>query len=356
MPDWSRQLAMDVERQARVMSSRISELRDGDPVHASYRVTDTHIGHGRNGRAYLRLQLSDETNVVQAMMWDVADPEEITVKAGDWITVEGRVQVYRESLQIVVRRIEGCPPAIGAQGLQRTSGLPTATRQSVQPHEISGRVLPKPRQPSRSPEERLIYAIEQCLSCGRPAKVNFSIPRHEIITKALHRFVYDPAYTGTALPIVFRDASEPPPFPFGCLDGAATHQVPSNRVIYAGLMSMRHPELDYLVDLYVTRNQELAKEAAMADEERLAFERTMSLLSAPELDEGGEIRVLHTGLEPMIVGFYRAVVHVLHDRATRNLAIRSMFYRDPGSESDTALTPRSPGALLENYEESLLWW
>jgi hypothetical protein len=214
------------------------------------------------------------------------------------------------------------------------------------------------RQAQGSEEERLLHDMEWCLRERKPAAVNLSVPRHAAITRALRKLVYDDVkYEGMELPIVFKDGSQPPAFPVGCLAELKPYDAPQHRIIYAGLMSMRHPEMDYLVDLYVTRNQELAKEATMADEEALAFERTVALLDITEFDDGAEVRVLHTGLEPMVVGFYRGVVEILRrreKRKLRNLVIRSMFYMR--EQSSPPFDAGSPGADLSNYDGNLLWW
>lgn len=239
-------------------------------------------------------------------------------------------------------RLPFSPPT---RRIARPKGEPSSTENRPRPQQAGA---------YRSEEERLIYVMEQCLRKGWPTVVNLSVPRHAAITRSLRKFVYDAEFKGCELPVVFKDGSRPPAFPVGCLSEPEPFETSQDRVIYAGLMSMRHPELDYLVDFYVTRNQELVREASMADEEQLAFERTVALLDVRELDDGAEVRVLHTGLEPMVVGFYRGVVDILARRKTRNLVIRSMLYH--GKKSAGPFHPGSPGADLSKYDRSLLWW
>jgi hypothetical protein len=123
-------------------------------------------------------------------------------------------------------------------------------------------------------------------------------------------------------------------------------------------MSFRHPELDYLVDLYITRNRELASEAAMADEEALAFDRTVEFFEDPSFDRGGVVYACHTGLEPMVVGFYRGVVQTLRTRVQkglpRALSVVPLLYGH--EKTDPPFSPQSRGALLESYDQIEPWW
>jgi len=206
-------------------------------------------------------------------------------------------------------------------------------------------------------QKTLAKEILSCLEVGNPREVNLSIPRHATTTPVLRRFVYDSACRGRTLPIVFRDNSHPTPFPLGSLEaGEATPLVTAN--LFVGLMSFRHPELDYLVDLYITRNRELAEQASQADEEALAFTRTTEFFEDPAFDRGCVVYACHTGLEPMVVGFYRGVVHTLQQRSKRglprNLAVVPLIFR--GNTEEHSFTPASPGARLESYEQIEPWW
>lgn len=206
--------------------------------------------------------------------------------------------------------------------------------------------------------EALKRAIRNCLNRGVPHVINLSLPRHTVTTPVLRDFVYDRRYAGRSIPIVFSDGSSPPPFPVGCLEDGEPPALPSDRTLHVGLMSFRHPELDYLVDLYVTRNTELADEPTMADEEQLSFDRTIELFRDPALDEGGEICAFHTGLEPMVVGFYRGIVRVLQDRRARGLprtlVVRPCLYAGP--RDDGPFDCDSPGAKIESYDRGSPWW
>lgn len=197
---------------------------------------------------------------------------------------------------------------------------------------------------------RLVNEMRQCVERGNPAKVNLSVPKHAVIALSLWEMAHDQALSGKTLPIVFSDGSVPALFPLGAL---IKRKTPEGSPLFArvGLMSFRHPELDYLVDLYVCRNLELAKSASMAAEEALSFERTVATFDVKDIEEGGIVEVFHTGLEPMVAGFYRGVVEVLRRRRARSLPkpliFRPLVY--PTKGDTTALTPASPGAQRDNY-------
>jgi hypothetical protein len=177
--------------------------------------------------------------------------------------------------------------------------------------------------------------------------------------RAFRSLVYDPTLSKTTLPLVFKDGSIPVPFPVGCW--AEPGEPPqSPKALRVGLMSYRHPEMDYLIDLYVTRNKELADEVSMANEENVSFERTIEMFLDPVLNDGGEIIVLHTGLEPMVIGFYRGVVHVLRKREEsglpRRLVFRPALFQKQTGDGEGRLSPKSRGAKIEDYDFTEAWW
>ena len=125
----------------------------------------------------------------------------------------------------------------------------------------------------------LATLIRRCLTEGRPPEVNLSIPRHTVSAPVLRQFVYDPGFHGRAIPIIYRDGSRSAePFPIGCLasDGEPPNH-PDDLVVKLGMSSGRHPDMDYLVDLYLTRNKDLNDEPSMAAEEKFGpFTRALN--------------------------------------------------------------------------------
>lgn len=212
----------------------------------------------------------------------------------------------------------------------------------------------------RHEHEVLHDEIVRHLATGVPSEINLSLPRHGVATPVLRRCVYDHALAGQAVRMNFLDGSRVRSgFAVGCLTlsepGPLAQKEPLLRI---GLMSFRHPELDYLVDLYVTRNRELAEQPSMADEEQLAFARTAAFLRDASFKNGGDIWAYHTGLEPMVIGFYRGVVQVLRERAQqklpRTLVIRPFVYQ--GHKDKGPFDRQSPGAQHQSYKAFDPWW
>jgi hypothetical protein len=206
--------------------------------------------------------------------------------------------------------------------------------------------------------------IEKSLGSSPPTPTNLTQFDHIAITLALRSFVYDRGYLDKEIPVIFMDDSVPPPFPIGCLPpGDLVHPLQDLPLVRLGLMSCRHPELDYLVDLYVTQNRQINQEASMADQEELSFQRMVEMLNDPALDDGGIIELYHTGLEPMVVGCYRGVVHTLKKRIAqgmpRSLVFCPLFYNPPKDEKnggDKGFSRLSPGAKFESYLGGEPWF
>ena len=209
-------------------------------------------------------------------------------------------------------------------------------------------------------QQRTILArqIHACLTKGTPPDFNLSIPRHSITAPVLRRFAYDEAFRGRSIPVVFQDTSKSEPFPIGCL--TANQSAPkTGEVVKLGLSSFRHPDLEYLIDLYFARNRDLNDESSMAGVEALTCRRAVEMLSDPALRDGGQVWVFHTGLEPMVVGFYRGVVTVLQERKRRGLprtlVITPWLYALDHSDTKN-IGPETPGAKLESYVQADPWW
>ena len=203
---------------------------------------------------------------------------------------------------------------------------------------------------------KLLREMRSAITSGEPAAVNLSIPKHTATAYCLRQLAYDPSLKGRFLPVVFNDGAKPSPFPTGILENGHAASEPG-AVLRVGLMSFRHPELDYLVDLYVCRNLEIARLSATAEVEEYAFRRALETLGAPEMNRDIVVEVYHTGLEPMVVGFYRGVTEVLRRRAAagkaRNLVIRPRLFA--GEATHENLTPGSPGANPGNYIRCIDW-
>ncbi len=131
------------------------------------------------------------------------------------------------------------------------------------------------------------------------------------------------------LRIAYSDGSEGKTFPILYL---FEKQRPTGLpVIKAGLMSMRHSEsLDTLVDVYLLRNKEIDGRDTYAEQDTMSYERMLQFLEdLLRLKDKFELHLYHTGLEPAVVGSYRAVVEILHKYHNR-LVVVPVFIRKDG--------------------------
>ena len=140
--------------------------------------------------------------------------------------------------------------------------------------------------------------------------VNFNRFKHRWIVEALHRLVFNRSNESVRdrkIRVTFSDGSETWPFPVGCLNLSDPPNA-SDPVLRVGLNSGRHPEMDRFVEVYLFRNADIATLETISDQEQYAFQQGMAFLQNPEWKDGGTVELHQTGLEPLIIGFYRAVV------------------------------------------------
>ena len=164
-------------------------------------------------------------------------------------------------------------------------------------------------------EQEIMNAVHQ------KTPLNFSRFKHRWIVDALHSVVFNPLNSSEGNESVrsaFADGTESRPFPIGCLTPSPPPH-PSTPVVRIGLNSGRHPEMDQFVDLYLFRNAEISDLRTIAEQEQYAFQKGKEFLQNPRWRGGGIVQMYQTGLEPLIVGFYRAVVIVSLNRKKNGL-------------------------------------
>ena len=125
---------------------------------------------------------------------------------------------------------------------------------------------------------------------------------------------------------MYRDGSQAAPFPLGMIP--MSEDVPGGLdELRVALMSMRHPEMDSVVDACVLRNRDISIARPAAETDEVATRRAAVQLAAiislgPRL-----LRVYQTGLEPANVGFYRALTQLLTGGG-RGLVVVPMYFAD----------------------------
>jgi 3'-5' exoribonuclease len=91
--------------------STIAELAEDRVVEGVYAVARKRRLRTRNGSAYLALELVDPSGCIEGRVWNDVDLLDARFGEGDAVRVLGRVERYRDRLQLDVRSIESAPDA-----------------------------------------------------------------------------------------------------------------------------------------------------------------------------------------------------------------------------------------------------
>lgn len=84
----------------------VRNLRDKDNVDSPFLVKNKTVGVGKNGRAFMGLQLGDSTGAIDARVWDRVDELSQEFEVGDIIKVKGLVQLFQNRKQLIVHKLE----------------------------------------------------------------------------------------------------------------------------------------------------------------------------------------------------------------------------------------------------------
>lgn len=173
-------------------------------------------------------------------------------------------------------------------------------------------------------EQQLVQALADA---GLPVNVNTA--NHVEITQVFARFVTE-AGTPAAVRITYADGSEGRAFPLRCLEPqeAGTKELE----VRVALMSMRHLLLDEQVAFNWFRNREIDQSSTLARSDEYCYLHSLRQLEELRAETGGArllLRFFHTGFEPAVVAFYRAVTETLC-RAPGWLRVQPMFFDNSG--------------------------
>lgn len=140
---------------------------------------------------------------------------------------------------------------------------------------------------------------------------------------------------GTAR-IVYRDGSEARPMPIRCLHFKESTSVEHRQILKVSLLSVRHMEMDATVDGAWLRNREISLPRPSGQTDELVYQYSRQQFVELARDNPVEIHLFQTGLEPAIVGFYRALAdHHLYARG-KPVSVFPQYYAgesnfDPGT-------------------------
>jgi hypothetical protein len=185
-------------------------------------------------------------------------------------------------------------------------------------------------------QERFSHLVEGALSSARgemrvmrPSGVS-----NAVLTESLRKFVaISPGSPAIELQVEYRDGSRGPAF---ILRSTPLRDRPIssewNQLRFA-LLSVRHVELDEIVHGAWLRNSRISRPRPMGDTDTLVFELSRRQLRALDTKKPTLIYMYQTGLEPAIVGFYRAVAHHLREYPG-SVAVIPRFFVGEGRYSD----------------------
>jgi hypothetical protein len=187
----------------------------------------------------------------------------------------------------------------------------------------------------------LVQSMQTCTVNGKA--LNFSEAAHREITEALRTVVYDvdpsvPA--GAKLKVQYGDGSTGPSLRVRCLTAVPHGPVDEKRSLHVGTLSFRHLDYDDRIDLYLLRDRE-TRPLSNREVDDLAYDRMKELIEDSALRRTeSHIVLFQTGLEPLIVGAYRAIIEELIVRRSQQLpalTVQPRFFAEEDRAGDGRL-------------------
>jgi hypothetical protein len=192
-------------------------------------------------------------------------------------------------------------------------------------------------QQRRSQREAMIAEVERAIRSN--VAVNINNYSHLVITDILHSFVFSPPQTSSRLlKVVYEDGSQGRPFPIYCLPQPGTEvtqRFSGIQPLRVAMLSIRHMEMDREVDMAWFRNTEASlRRSCYADTDFFCYQETLRQLKTLKPEEPILIHLYQTGLEPAVVGFFRALVEFYMAKETKDaqIAVVPRYFRGPGLE------------------------
>ena len=109
-PQGESPLAKGPSRRGGSGRKRITELSAGAQTDQIFLATRKQLRPNRNGQLYLQVELADRSGSITGRMWNASDEDFEAFDEGDYVRVEGTVQLYTGALQIIVTAIGRVDP------------------------------------------------------------------------------------------------------------------------------------------------------------------------------------------------------------------------------------------------------
>lgn len=163
--------------------------------------------------------------------------------------------------------------------------------------------------------------------------INLANQRHNMAIEGLQPFVHVEAdRRPVQVALHYGPGLATRPFPLQCLQRLPSEWTPT-RELHVGLVSMRHLPIDRYIDINWYRNVEVPSYDGMPQADEHCFQVSLTQLRELLQKTGaGRLRIhlYHSGFVPAVIGFYRALVTVLADRATRAGSLQVVPKLKPG--------------------------
>ena len=114
----------------------VKDLQDKQVFSTLFLVRDKAILNGKNGKAYISLNLCDSSGTIDARVWDNVDQIAELFQDGDIVRVKGLVQIFQHRKQAIVHKVERVE--MGVQGLDLGHFV---TKARMQPEEMMAQLI-----------------------------------------------------------------------------------------------------------------------------------------------------------------------------------------------------------------------
>lgn len=105
------------------MMRLLKELQEGELITSFALIYTCQIRFKKNGEPYLRLVLGDRSGRMEARLWEGGD--RISLKEGDFVKFQARVENYAGTLQLIIQRIRKTKPQDAEQGFDVSNLVPS---------------------------------------------------------------------------------------------------------------------------------------------------------------------------------------------------------------------------------------
>ncbi len=87
----------------------INTIKVGDFVDDVFVLSKKNLAQKRDGNNFLNITLSDRTGSINGVVWDEVEQIIENITSGSFVHINGNVNEYRETLQLVVKKMTQCP-------------------------------------------------------------------------------------------------------------------------------------------------------------------------------------------------------------------------------------------------------